>query len=136
MEHLLGQTALVIQNKEEVLQQTGGELQEGSGVVEVGAARLLLLQVQQVVHLRLVPAAVANHLVVSGDCSHAGKSQTGNFIDHDDVTVLLVLPAGLAGISAPDSVSCLSQFCNCYISVEGEKESCETMRANCKLCVS
>ena len=68
MEHLLRETPPVVQEGDQVLQQTGGKLQERSWIVEVGALLLLLLHVKEVVHLRPVLTAVTNHLVVGGDC--------------------------------------------------------------------
>ena len=76
MQHLLGQTAPVVQDEQEIFQQAGGKLGEGSGVAQV--VGLLVLRVQQMIHLRPVMAAVTNPLVLSGDCDQAGASQTTN----------------------------------------------------------
>ena len=65
MQHLLRETAFVVQHVQEIFQQTGGKVSEGSRVAEVVC--LLILQVQEIIHLRPVMAAIANPLVVSGD---------------------------------------------------------------------
>ena len=76
MQHLLGETSSVVEHEEEIFQQAGGEVSEGSWVAQI--VSLLILQVQQTIHLRPVMAAVTDPLVVSGDCDQTGFSQTAN----------------------------------------------------------
>ena len=51
-------------------------MSEGSWVTQI--VSLLILQVQQTIHLRPVMAAVTDPLVVGGDCDQTGFSQTAN----------------------------------------------------------
>ena len=76
MQHLLGKRAPVVELDQEIFQEAGGKVSEGSGVTQV--VGLLVLQLQQVVHLRPLTDAVANSLVVRGDCGQTGASQTTN----------------------------------------------------------
>ena len=69
MQHLLGKRAPVVELDQEIFQEAGGKVSEGSGVTQV--VGLLVLQLQQVVHLRPLTDAVANSLVVRGDCDQA-----------------------------------------------------------------